>query len=382
MTVTGASIGLNAHEFLEPSIQGHTSPLGMHEGDASLFEQIGKKAKKIIQALDLNNGNVFGTKTALKGATDDVLLQTYNKYQNPTTKQGEAILNYIKEEMTKRGINQPKPINPGWLSDKPFTDYGFKFGETPTPKPPVPVPPHNLPVPTPKPPVPVPTPPHNVPVIIDPPKPPVPTPTPGPGILDKIKDTLGKVNWKKVGKYALIAAAIGAGIWALSKCTGNKDKDVKPVTPTPIKPDPKPQPQPKPCDDKDLGNTFIEYHKKGGDSWKGIVEAYYPDLVEQCGGKMYGPDGAIRTLQKAMCTDIATGELDEEKLRQTYTSKDLPKTMFLPKEIGDIKIKDDAEIQKAKFKPAGEEAKVDSIGSYTRAVKRCGEDEISYVRAS
>ena len=332
--ITGAKLGLNAHEFLEPAIKGHTSPLGMHEGDASLFENIGKnvanKVKKFVGALDLNNGNVFGTKEALKGAPDDVLMQTYKKYQNPTTKQGDAILKYIKEEMKNRGMSD------------------------------------------------------------------------GNGILSKVKDKLAALPWKKMGKYALIGGAILGALYLLNKCTGNngKKENVTPnPTPNPVPspvpspvpnpvpnpvpspvptPVPSPVPTPEPCEDKDLGNTFIEYHRKGGDTWKGIVEAHYPDLVEKCGGKMYGEGGAIRTLQKALCTDITTGVLDEEKLRKTITSTDLPKTMFLPKEIGEIKVQEN-EIKKVKIVPGGTEAKVDSLGSYTRAIQRCGEDEVSYV---
>ena len=69
--------------------------------------------------------------------------------------------------------------------------------------------------------------------------------------------------------------------------------------------------------------------RKGGDTWKGLVEAYYPDLVAKCGG-LYGKNGAIRALKVA----LANG--DKDILRKLLEDGDIPKTIKLPSSINGV----------------------------------------------
>lgn len=75
--------------------------------------------------------------------------------------------------------------------------------------------------------------------------------------------------------------------------------------------------------------TYI-HSRKGGDSWAGIVTAYYPDLVAEFG--LWGKDGAIKRLQRELAKD-ENGEFNTETFRAIITATDLPKQMKLPSEI-------------------------------------------------
>ena len=75
-----------------------------------------------------------------------------------------------------------------------------------------------------------------------------------------------------------------------------------------------------------------------GVGWVEMVKTYYPDLVERCGGKMYGNDGAVRALQKALCTN-QDGKVDNEKLKLLITSVDMPEEIELPKNINGVERK-------------------------------------------
>ena len=75
--------------------------------------------------------------------------------------------------------------------------------------------------------------------------------------------------------------------------------------------------------------TYI-HTRKGGDSWAGIVTAYYPDLVAEFG--LWGKDGAIKRLQRELAKD-ENGEFNAETFRAIITATDLPKQMKLPSEI-------------------------------------------------
>lgn len=77
----------------------------------------------------------------------------------------------------------------------------------------------------------------------------------------------------------------------------------------------------------DLNNT----------NWKSIVLAFYPKLVETCNGEMFGQNGAIRMLQKALCTD-AKGNVDHEKLNNLIMSNSLPNKIILPNEVNGVKV--------------------------------------------
>lgn len=85
-----------------------------------------------------------------------------------------------------------------------------------------------------------------------------------------------------------------------------------------------------------------------GDTWKGLVEAYYPGLVEKCGG-LYGKNGAIKALQKALCTDI-DGNFDQVEFKKLINEKNLRKEIKLPTKVNSIqRVK--GEVKKVDFKP-------------------------------
>ena len=98
--------------------------------------------------------------------------------------------------------------------------------------------------------------------------------------------------------------------------------------------------------------TSDNYHpiKTAGYSWTGIVQAYYPGLVEQCDGKLYGSDGAIRKLKTELskCGD----KIDLIK------STDIPGVLNLPLEIDGVKIKTDTI-------PAKENLNPEQLGGHT-----------------
>lgn len=72
--------------------------------------------------------------------------------------------------------------------------------------------------------------------------------------------------------------------------------------------------------------------------WVEMVKAYYPDLVEKCEGKMFGPNGAVRAFQKALCTD-ENGEIDNDKLKLLMMSRDIPNEIKLPENINGVERK-------------------------------------------
>ena len=74
----------------------------------------------------------------------------------------------------------------------------------------------------------------------------------------------------------------------------------------------------------------IAYKPKGGDTWKDIVDTFYPNLVEEFG--MQGEQGAIRRLKKALSYN-ADGTFNEQTFKALLKSADLPKTMNLPAQI-------------------------------------------------
>ena len=95
------------------------------------------------------------------------------------------------------------------------------------------------------------------------------------------------------------------------------------------------------------GTEIIEeltmlHERKFGDSWEGLVEAYYPGLVEKCGGRMYGNKGAIRALKEA----LAKG--DKNKLNELINDTNLREHIYLPKSIKGIERQDDGIVKKVK----------------------------------
>ena len=105
--------------------------------------------------------------------------------------------------------------------------------------------------------------------------------------------------------------------------------------------------------------TYIHY-RKGGDSWAGIVTAYYPELVAEFG--IWGKDGAIKRLQRALATD-ENGNYNAETFRAIITATDLPKEMKLPSQI-DGKVRVDGKVKAVKFTTGGHyKAALDKVGN-------------------
>lgn len=72
--------------------------------------------------------------------------------------------------------------------------------------------------------------------------------------------------------------------------------------------------------------------RKGGDTWRGLVNAYYPKLVEACNGQMFGSNGAIRELKKALSVN-EDGTFNHDTYLKLLNGGDLPKIIKLPLEI-------------------------------------------------
>ena len=102
-------------------------------------------------------------------------------------------------------------------------------------------------------------------------------------------------------------------------------------------------------------HTDNDYHTIKTDrmTWAGIVQAYYPGLVEQCDGKLYGEDGAIRKLKKALskCEDI-----------DLINASDIPRTLNLPLELEGVKINQNASVQKTKITQKGGHTDIEEAG--------------------
>lgn len=113
-----------------------------------------------------------------------------------------------------------------------------------------------------------------------------------------------------------------------------------------------------PMEDKIKDITYI-HHRKGGDSWAGIVTAYYPELVAEFG--IWGKDGAIKRLQRALATD-ENGVYNAETFRAIITATDLPKEIKLPSKI-DGKVRVDGTVKAVNFTSKGKYiAPLDAVG--------------------
>ena len=78
--------------------------------------------------------------------------------------------------------------------------------------------------------------------------------------------------------------------------------------------------------------TYV-HERKYGDTWAGLVTAYYPELVEKYG--LYGKDGAIKRLQRELCTD-KDGVFNEEQFKDLISRTNLPEKIKMPYEIDGV----------------------------------------------
>ena len=106
-------------------------------------------------------------------------------------------------------------------------------------------------------------------------------------------------------------------------------------------------------------DTTFTYTRQGGDTWKEIVKAFYPCLEEDYG--MFGKDGAIRRLKKALSYN-EDGTFNKETYKALLEGGDLPKTMKLPAQIDGCDRVDNAKVKKVKIQSGGK-AKIQAVGN-------------------
>ena len=121
---------------------------------------------------------------------------------------------------------------------------------------------------------------------------------------------------------------------------------------TPVEPPKAPKPKEKPVEvacDVDINKTVIEikHQRRAGDTWGGIVNAYYPDCV-----KVHGEKATIRALKEALATS-EDGVRDEAKFKALLRGTDIPKLMKLPMELLDCEINKDGAVEARKFRTGG-----------------------------
>ena len=147
---------------------------------------------------------------------------------------------------------------------------------------------------------------------------------------------------------------------------------VKPEQETPVKTEQEVKPEQCGLEmDEQKVDTTYTHTRKGGDTWGGIVKAYYPCLVEE-----KGLSGAIRALKIALATD-ENGNLNKATYRALLKGTDLPKTMDLPAKIGDCKRVDNAQVKKVRVHGDGR-ARIQHVGSksgYTQYTATDGCDD-------
>lgn len=104
------------------------------------------------------------------------------------------------------------------------------------------------------------------------------------------------------------------------------------------------------------------HHRTKNVGWKEIVNAYYPTLAKDCcNGQLYGPNGAIRALQKALCTD-ENGNLDNAKLSNMIHEKDVPLEIKLPLKVMDCERKDDAKAVAGNYRKGSGASNKNKVG--------------------
>ena len=132
----------------------------------------------------------------------------------------------------------------------------------------------------------------------------------------------------------------------LSKDTETKPADmpskVKPEQPTPVCNEDKCE-----LDYRETEGAKSKTHNiQFGDSWEGLIEAYFPTWKE-CFGKMYGTGGAIQALKRA----VAKNDKEYKKLLQGY----IPSSIEIPHKLGDCVRNDNGTVD-SKYANTSEEA--------------------------
>lgn len=117
----------------------------------------------------------------------------------------------------------------------------------------------------------------------------------------------------------------------------------------------------------DTVDKTVTHTRKGGDTWGGIVKAYYPCLVQE-----KGLSGAIRALKVALATD-ENGNINRSTYNDLLKGGDLPKIMKLPAKIGDCDINKDATVKRVKVHGNGK-ARIQSVGHNTKETTWTAQD--------
>ena len=191
-------------------------------------------------------------------------------------------------------------------------------------------------------------------------------------LVDEYAKTYGDEWHSKLHETILKAAGTGSKLNP-EECKMLKYQKVD--TPA-VKPEKEPEKEPvkvpeEKCDVEAWADTVdktVVHTRKGGDTWAGIVKAYYPCLVEE-----KGLSGAIRALKTALATD-ENGNINRATYHDLLTGGDLPKTMKLPAKIGDCDINKDATVKRVKITNPGGKAKIQSVGHNTKETTWTAQD--------
>ena len=115
--------------------------------------------------------------------------------------------------------------------------------------------------------------------------------------------------------------------------------------------------------------TSLEYTVEYGDTWGAIVNAFYPELVASCKGRLYGKNGAVNYLKKALSTN-PDGSFNGDTYRKLLEGGNLPKTLILPGEInGHFRVDVDTVVKAEDLTPYKRGALVSSAGNATYDTK-------------
>ena len=190
-------------------------------------------------------------------------------------------------------------------------------------------------------------------------------------LVDAYKEAYGdnwhEEFWNKLREMAGFGSKFNPEECRMMKYAAD-DVPVKPHRPEATEPDPVPVTPSSPCEDEEKCDASIDskytdttftYTRKGGDTWKEIVKAFYPCLEEDYG--MFGKDGAIRRLKKALSYN-EDGTFNQETYKALLEGGDLPKTMRLPAKIDGCDRVDNAKVKKVKVHGGGK-AKIQTVGN-------------------
>ena len=153
--------------------------------------------------------------------------------------------------------------------------------------------------------------------------------------------------WQKLREMAGIGSKLNP-----DECRAAKyQKPEPPVVPPPVVVD-EPEPEKKCKADMTYHSVEIsqKYNVEFGDTWAEIVTAFYPCLVQEYG--LWGNGGAIKRLQRALCTD-ENGKFDKDKFNKLVTGSNLPRELILPAKIEDCVRDDNAKVKKVQVSGDG-----------------------------